>query len=66
MRAAFPGGLHESVPKEVLFGALRLEVGVLEDRLYTMLERARPLHGHAQGLLASNARPARARTAPAW
>ncbi len=46
MRAAFPGGLRESVPKEVLFGALRLEVGVLEDRLYTMLERARPLPAH--------------------
>ena len=42
VRAAFPAGLRESVPKEVLFGALRLEVGVLEDRLYTLLERARP------------------------
>ena len=41
VRAAFPAGLRESVPKEVLFGALRLEVGVLEDRLYTLLERAR-------------------------
>jgi hypothetical protein len=42
VRAAFPAGLRESVPKEVLFAALRLEVGVLEDRLYTLLERARP------------------------
>ena len=42
VRAAFPAGLRESVSKEVLFGALRLETGVLEDRLYTLLERARP------------------------
>ena len=42
VRSAFPAGLRESVPKEVLFGALRLEVGVLEDRLYTQLVRARP------------------------
>ena len=64
MRAAFPAGLRESVPKDVLFGALRLEVGVLEDRLYTLLERARPPPRLGPALAPLGARAHRSRTAP--
>jgi hypothetical protein len=41
VRATFPRGLEERVSMRVLFSVLRVEVGTLEKRLYTMLERVR-------------------------
>lgn len=43
------------MPKEALFGAMRLEIGVLEDRLYSLLERVRFASQSAAALASARA-----------